>query len=208
MNRSTDMGQHGEWLDPEELLRLALNASSENKAEAAITYLKRAIGQTPTDARLHYLLGAEHAQLGLYDRAAEGMRRAVDLDPSLDTAHFQLGLLHLTSGRVEDAQRCWQPLDRLSAEHPLRLFKVGLLHLARDEFAACAEHLKRGIATNTMNAALSSDMQKILTDVEGKLTANSGSAISTAAAPAPADTSRHVLLNAYRKSGDKDPTKH
>ncbi|HEX9810946.1 MAG TPA: tetratricopeptide repeat protein, partial [Burkholderiales bacterium] len=126
-------------LDDEELLHLALNASSENRHEEAISYLKQALNLAPANAKAHYMLGAEHAQIGLYDRATEEMAAAVKLDPDLVTAHFQLGLLHITSGRAKEAEDAWKPLDRLDREHPLHLFKTGLLHLARDEFAECGQ---------------------------------------------------------------------
>lgn len=58
-------------LDADELLHLALNAAQANRHEEAITSLKRALDISPNDARMHYMLGAEHAQIGLHDRAVE-----------------------------------------------------------------------------------------------------------------------------------------
>src|SRR5262245_28502601 len=128
-----------ERLDAEELLQLALKASGEKGHEQSITYLKRALELKPDEGRLHYMLAAEHAQMGLYDRAAEEMAKAVELDPSLVTAHFQVGLLHITSGRVAQAEAAWRPLDKLGEDHFLRLFKTGMLHLVRDEFKERSE---------------------------------------------------------------------
>lgn len=194
-----------EHLDADELLHLALAASEQNQTEEAITLLKRAVALAPKDGRLHYLLGAQHAQIGLYDRAAQEMQHAVTLDPGLDTAHFQLGMLHITSGRPEAAAAAWKALDKLAPDHPLYLFKTGLLHLAKDEFAECEQLLKRGIAANKANAALNNDMQRILKEIEGRIPA---AANSTPAAEAtrPKATPKHVLLSAYKqnKSDDKD----
>src|SRR6185369_12313593 len=156
-----------ERLDAEELLHLALKASGENGHEQSITYLKRAL--EPNEGRLNYMLAAEHAQMGLYDRAAEEMARAVELDPSLVTAHFQLGLLHVTSGRVDEAEAAWRPLDKLGENHFLHLFKTGMLHLVRDEFKDSARCLERGIQANTFNEALNNDMRKVLHDVQERL---------------------------------------
>lgn len=191
-------------LDAEELLHLAMNASAEGKHEDAISSLKRALALAPREGRIHYMLGAEHAQIGLYDRAAEEMARAVQLDPRLDTAHFQLGLLHITSGRPEQAAAAWKPLDALGVEHPLYMFKTGLLCLARDEFKECAHLLEKGIERNKANAALNNDMRKVLQDVEKHLQ----TATAAASTPAPgAGTPKHVLLSAYRQhreEKDKD----
>lgn len=187
-------------LDAEELLHLAMNASAAGKHEDAITSLKRALTLAPKEGRIHYMLAAEHAQIGLYDRAAEEMAEAVQLDPSLDTAHFQLGLLYITSGRVEQAARAWKPLDRLGVEHPLHLFKTGLLHLARDEFTECVQLLEKGIAQNKTNQALNNDMQRILQDVEKHL--RSGAQTTPSPAPVPGTSPKHVLLSAYRQHRD------
>jgi Flp pilus assembly protein TadD len=190
-------------LDSDELLHIALEASKNQRHEEAISSLKRAADLSPNDARVHYLLGAEHAQIGLYDRAAAEMQRAVELDPNLDTASFQLGLLHVTAGRVDDAANAWKLLDKLGSEHPLNLFKTGLLHLVKDQFAECEDCLRRGIATNRSNPALNADMSRILKDVENR--APAGAATDTGARPK-AGTSKHVLLSAYKqnRTDDKD----
>lgn len=191
-------------LDDEELLHLALRASDEDRHEDAISYLKRALDVAPNNAKARYMLGAEHAQIGLYDRAAEEMAEAVKLDPSLVTAQFQLGLLHLTSGRVKEAEDVWKSLDGLDAEHPLYLFKSGLLHLVRDEFDECERFLRRGIEANQANQALNNDMARVLKDVEGRKPA---AAPKTETAERPKATApKHVLLSAYKqnRSEDKD----
>lgn len=189
-------------LDSEEFLHLAMQASARGEHEQAISSLKRALAKTPGDGRIHYLLGAEHAQIGMYDRACEEMRQAVELDPKLDTAHFQLGLLHITSARPEQAAAAWKPLDALGPEHSLYLFKIGLLHLARDEFNECGELLKKGIALNRSNPALNNDMQRVLQEVERHLqTAVAPSVSSTTAKRTKAP--RHVLLSAYRQDDEK-----
>jgi tetratricopeptide (TPR) repeat protein len=195
-------------LDTEELLQLAIRASESNRHEDALTFLKRALEQTPNDGKLHYMLGAEHAQIGLYDRAAEEMAKAVELEPSLHTAHFQLGLLHITSGRVQLAEAAWKALDTLGDTNPLYLFKTGLLHLVRDEFDQCQDFLKRGIALNTFNDALNNDMRRVLNDVAARGAPNTPGEQPVASAPLKQKVSQpaHVLLSAYRenRSDEKD----
>jgi tetratricopeptide (TPR) repeat protein len=190
-----------ERLDAEELLQLALRASGESGHEESITYLKRALALKPDEGRLHYMLAAEHAQMGLHDRAAEEMAKAVELDPSLVTAHFQLGLLHITSGRVEKAEAAWQPLDKLGKDNFLHLFKTGMLHLVRDEFKESETCLERGIKANNFNEALNNDMRKILHDVQARL---GKAAAAPAATPAEAGARPSALqpsgklLSAYK----------
>jgi tetratricopeptide (TPR) repeat protein len=182
-------------LDADELLHLALDASNKDNPESAITYLKRALDLEPADARVHYLLGAEHAQIGMYDKAAEEMAHAVSLNPQLYTAHFQLGLLHLTSGRTEEALHAWTALDALDENNFLFIFKCGLSHLIRDEFQACIECLERGIAANTVNPALNNDMLRVISEVRVRIAAlpAAGHEIGSSAT----DIGHHVFISAY-----------
>lgn len=188
-------------LDAEELLHLALAASNRNEAERAIALLKQAIDVDPGHAKAHYMLGAEHAQIGLFDRAMEEMQRAIVLDPELDAARFQLGLLQLTSKQVEAAQATWQPLERLGAEHYFVLFKTGLEHLARDEFDACLQCLRRGIASNQANGPLNVDMERMAKQVQALVDQQSsgpgGGGDAEAADDAASGGSAHLLVNAY-----------
>jgi tetratricopeptide (TPR) repeat protein len=192
-------------LDDQELLHLALRASDQNRHEEAISYLKRALDISPDNAKAHYMLGAEHAEIGLYDRAAEEMAKAVKLDPTLVTAQFQLGLLHITSARVKEAEETWKPLDKLGPNNPFYLFKTGMLHLARDEFDACIETLEKGIKLNQQNAALNNDMRRVIDDVKAKFPPGAGTG-TPAAAPEDKDKTKYprdVSLTAYRQSPDE-----
>jgi len=195
-------------LDADELLHLSMRASKENRHEDAIGYLKQALELAPKNGKIHYMLGAEHAEIGLYERAAEEMAKAVALDPNLVTAHFQLGLLHITSARVAEAEAAWKPLDKLGPNNPLFLFKSGLLHLARDEFDECAAALEKGIGLNRANEPLNNDMRRVLNDVRSKLGTPAPKGEDKIDAKTPASgkkVPKHVAISAYRENKeDKD----
>lgn len=174
-------------LDAQELKFLAIQASRSGQADQAIIYLKQAIRHAPQDGELHYLLAAEHAQLGIYDRAAEEMEHALALAPDMHTARLQLGLLYLTQANVEASTRTLEPLSALEKDNCFRLFSSGLLHLMHDRFPACRAALTQGIMRNVQNDALNADMQKILDALP-----------SEATEPAPADS--NVWLSAYRQN--------
>lgn len=185
-------------LDADELLHLALNVSKDN-AESAITYLKRALELAPADARVHYLLGAEHAQIGMYDKAAEEIALAVSLDPKLYTAHFQLGLLHLTSGNTEEALNAWKALDVLEESNFLLIFKKGLSHLIKDELQPGIDCLERGISLNSINPALNKDMMRVIAEVRansGPNTLPPGNETGSSATT----ITNHVFLSAYKST--------
>ena len=182
-------------LDAQELLHLALKAMNEQRDAEAISLLKRGVAVAPEDGRLHYLLGAMHAQLGMYDRAIDEMQRAVQLAPQIEMAHFQLGLLLLTSGQVDAARQAWQALDALDAEHPLALFRSGMLRLVADDFDGCIELLRRGIERNTEHEPLNRDMGRV---IEAAEQARAGRPPAGDATAADAASARHVLLAGYR----------
>jgi tetratricopeptide (TPR) repeat protein len=192
-------------LDEAELIHLALHAMRNNRDEESMRLLKRTLQSFPSSAQAHYLLGAEHAQIGLYDRAVAELTEAVRLDPSLATAHFQLGLLHVTAGRVREAQAAWLPLDRLAADDPLRLFQSALLHLVRDEFAACIEDLQAGIARNEVNKPLNADMRRLLADVQNRQ-AGPGNAHAEPPPPQIPLPTKHTLLSTYDRNRNDTAT--
>lgn len=203
----------GEMLDADELLHLALNSMDANDNEHALIYLKRALALAPDDGRLHYLLGAVHAELGMDERAIAEIGHAVQLSPRLHTAHFQLGALRLKRGDIAGVREAWQPLDALDATHPLALFRTGLLALIDGDTARCIAALKDGIAGNEENDALNEEMRAVLQNVES-LPADISSSDGLQS-PAPAAQSagkragsaarRHVLLTGYQKADTKKP---
>ena len=199
-----------ERLDSEELLHLALRATQENKTEESIEYLKRAIELSPKFGKAYYLLGALHAEIGLYDRAIEEMTKAIELEPSMSAAHFQLGLLYITSGQVEQAREIWKALDEYGETHPFWLFKEGMLHLAADDYERCIELLTQGIALNKINPALNKDMQRVIERTKTLLEnlAQEKPKTNGSSEPDPFDeseklkTRKHVFLSAYQNQDD------
>jgi tetratricopeptide (TPR) repeat protein len=187
-------------LDQAELLQLATNASAGNDSGAAIGYLKEAVSRGDASGIAHFLLGAEYAQIKMYDRAVSEMEAAIAVDPALSIARLQLGLLWLTSGVGDKAELVLAPLGELPDTDPLRAFGTGLCALIKDQFDEAVERLGTGIALNTSNTALNADMQMIIDKVTAMR--DSGELAQTAATPEPdsaeeTETAHHVLLSAY-----------
>ncbi|MBC7380449.1 MAG: hypothetical protein H7346_23865 [Burkholderiaceae bacterium] len=199
MNADTDA--RADQLDEDELLQLAIHASGQDRRDLAISYLKQAVHRNPRNAKVMYLLGAEHAQIGLYPRAMEEMQKAVDLDPTLYAARLQLGLLYLTSAMVEPSVATLKPLEDLGDDNYYSCFSRGLQHLIRDEFADCRHWLQRGMGINTDNLALNGDMQRILDALPNEAAA----AGSVPASVTPAKDGKN-WLSAYQ--GDDDGASH
>ncbi len=184
-------------------MKLLIQTIAQGDHPAAITQLEEALSQSPTDSQLHYLLGAEYAQVGEYEKAIASMTQAITLNPELHTAIFQLGLLYLTQGQAVEAAQTWAPLAALPENDPLHLFSSGLQHLAKDEFTQCKALLEEGIKNNTSNPALNTDMQRILGEIASlaNTPAETPAAVTTEKTAQPVSS---VYLQAYNQNADED----
>jgi Flp pilus assembly protein TadD len=188
-------------LDSEELLHLALIDIGNADHEGAIDKLKRALDSSSSDARLHFLLGAEYAEIGLRDRAKESTSKALSLNPTLHAARFQLGMLHLVSGQIDDARREWSPLDALGDKAGMVLYKNALLSFEDNDPGRGLALLREGIAANTGDAALMAEMAKTLQRAEERLS-RPGSVSEPSSSATPIGTSE--LLSRYEDGAAAD----
>lgn len=152
-------------LNQEELLHLAIESIQQGDHGVAISYLKEGVGKFPDDPKIAYVLGAEYAQIGMFDQAEAEMRRAITLDGSLYTASFQLGLMLMTQGRNQEATQVWQALDVLPETHCLWQFKTGLNHMIANEHRQARLRLETGIQANDFSPELTRDMQMVLAEL-------------------------------------------
>ena len=198
-------------LDAEELMHLALKAMEQDRDDDALVFLKHALVQEPEDGRLHYLLGALHAELGMVERAIREITRATELNPDLATAHFQLGLLHVAKADFEQAREAWRPLDQLGEDDALRLFKEGMVKFLNESYAEAIPLLERGIALDEVGEALNENMQRVLEQARAAIAGQDSKEVTRPseppARPRPEQRtgaeSQHVLLAGYRKQEDK-----
>lgn len=208
-------------LDAEELMHLAIKAMNQDRDDDAILFLKHAISLSPEEGRLHYLLGAVHAQLGMRERAIQEIERALSYDPTLGTAAFQLGLLYMAKGEVSLARQAWAPLDDLAEDNALRLFKNGMVRFLEEDYAGAIEWLQRGIELNDVAESLNDNMAQVIEQAQALVDAPGASekGVSRQGAAVQGTTSaagrsgqvlggelaakQHVLLAGYRKQ-DKE----
>ncbi len=151
-------------LDQEELLQLAITSGRRNDTSAALSYLKEAVSRPDASAKAYFLLGAEYAEINLYDRAIANMEMALALDPSLHIARFQLGLLVLSCGEGLKAEIILQPLSDVPS--PLSDFAKGLIELMHDQFQLALDLFQQGMSQNNDNPALQENIQRIIESIK------------------------------------------
>lgn len=185
-------------LDQAELFQSAVRASASDDSASSIACLKEATSRPDATAHAHYLLGAEYAQIRLYERAVGAMENALALDPSLSIARLQLGMLWLAHGVADRAQAVLAPLADLPGADPLGHFGAGLCDLIADRPAQAAIRLEHGIILNTANQPLNGDVRRILAEIARLLAPGSDMPLAQSPDPAAAaDDSQHILLSAY-----------
>ena len=154
-------------LDSEEQLYLALHAIENGQHDIAISRLKE-IEPGPGYTRAQYLLAAEYAQIGLYERAKSGMAYVIDEEPSLTIASLQKGLLHITLGENEQGRDTLSVLTSLGDSDPIKWFACGLIALIDDDKAGAKDLLQTGISLNKDNVALNKDIEKIIGQLDNE----------------------------------------
>lgn len=195
-------------LDAEELMHLALKAMEQDRDDDALIFLKHALVLEPEDGRLHYLLGALHAELGMRVRAIKEISRAVALDPELHVAVFQLGMLYLGSGDTDKAQQTWASLDKLGEDNVLLVFKAGMTHFLNEDYEQAIAVLERGCELNDIAESLNDHVAQIieqarllLADKTSPPEAHNSNDAQRGRPDKPSGSdSKHVLLSAYQQA--------
>jgi tetratricopeptide (TPR) repeat protein len=152
-------------LDAAEYLHLAIHASQEGNHHSALSYLKQALENEPNNAAVRYFLAAEHAELGLLERARAEMIEVLTLEPSMDIARFQLGLLHLQLQSETDAKTTFVQLVELSQDASLVLFAQAYVDLLDENRIGAINNFKSGLV-DCSNPALKADMSRVLASLD------------------------------------------
>ncbi|MEM7468721.1 MAG: tetratricopeptide repeat protein [Pseudomonadota bacterium] len=192
-------------LDADESFHLALKYMNQGDQEAAILHLKNVLDDKPGHGQAMYLLGALHADLGMYERATEELTKAVEMVPEINAAHFQLGLLHAMSGDVDNAISAWEALKSRSDSDPYRIFASGLEKLCDDDFEGAAAKLKHGLSINSENDALNEDMARILAEINSTTSQTIGVDESPTSEAQSKESVSKMFLAAYQQDNDSDP---
>ena len=173
------------------LIAEGLEASRDDRMEAALALFAQAGAAAPASGLPHFLAGSEHANAGNIDLAEAAFARALLLSPDFALARYQLGLLQFSTQRPAVALLTWQPLFALPSADPLGHFVRGFEALSRDSFDEALAHYREGLACNDINQAMGADIQRVVAAVER---------LPGAAAPGPREAGpedRHVLLSGY-----------
>lgn len=181
-----------EKIDNDELLRIALDAINQDRHAEAVTMLKTLLERDTGNVFATYLLAAEHAQLGMMDRAEIGFRETVALAPDFPMARFQLGQMLLVKGQGDEAKTVLAPLAALPAGLALSGYAQGLTAAADERLQDAIDALRAGLACEQKIPALAQDMQRVLANL---VVANGGESL-----PPPPSPASSLYLSGYGKT--------
>lgn len=181
------------------LMARGLEASQANDSTQAIAWFQQASAANPGAGLPQFLLGAEFAAMGDMNQAEAAFANATLLAPDFPMARYQLGLLQFSSSRAAMALLTWKPLLDLPETDPLPHFVRGFAALATDNFDEALRHYQQGLALNTTNSALSSDIEKVVAGIHA-LSKEPPAAMDEVGAGA-SGSGNHVLLANYQQHG-------
>lgn len=179
-------------LDADEYLHLAINSSQTGDHHAALEHLHKALEKNPAHVGARYFLAAEHAELGLYERAHAEMQELLVMAPELDIARFQLGLLSLQLDRKESAQQAFAALAEGARDESLQVFAEAYISLLAEHKSDAIDQMEEGLRLCS-NPALRGDMSRVLASLKQD---------APAVADESGDTVPPVFLGAYRNSDE------
>lgn len=181
-------------LDNEELLRLSLGAMNAGRDADALVMLKTLLAREPGHAHAQYLLAAQHAQLGMLDRAEEGFRKLLATGAELPPARFQFSQLLLMKGAGQEAQSVLAPL--VSKGDALGAYARALSAAAGNDLDAAVSELQAGLELPQDIPALTADMRRLSEQFSALLSDGDGAG-SAGVDAAPAVPGASLFLTQY-----------
>lgn len=186
-----------EHLDNDELLRLSLAAMAEGRDADSMVTLKTMLDRDPGNARARYLLAAQHAQLGMLDRAEEGFRSAIGGEDVPATARLQLGQLLLLKGAKDEAREVLAALA--GKTDALAAYSRALMAAANEDVPTVLAELEAGFALPQEVPALEVDMRRLHGQLSGATDAGVDNPVDGHAAASSTVAPTPMFLSSYSR---------
>jgi tetratricopeptide (TPR) repeat protein len=172
-----------ELLDTDELLRLSVDAIGGGRQADAMVLLKALLGREPANTNAIYMLAAQHAQLGMVDRAEQGFKKVVEGAPSLAIARFQYGQLLLGQGRNEEAAAVLAPI--LGHTDDLGAYARALNAAGQERLQDSLRELDDGLNLPQSIPALTTDMRRLREQLTNAASTVASEVVALTETPAP-----------------------
>jgi len=179
-------------LDAQELFALGLAATNGGNPREALIALKSLIEIEPAHAEAWFLAAANHAQIGMFDRAIEGFSKALEINPALDVARLELALVQIVVGRRDAAVASAQRLEAEARTSALRKFGAALAAALNDDFERGLPLMDEAIVEAGEATPLGQEMRKVLVRLQAEIAQK-----PQAAEEKKPEENSHLFLSAY-----------
>lgn len=187
-------------LSNDELFHFALEANKSDRHDIAIGYLKQLIESDPEHEQGLFLLGAEYAQVGLFNEAIKHMEKVVGLTSTLPMANFQLGLLYMAMEEPAKAKASWETVLKSGDDDYIYVFSQALIRLVSNHQDEAKILLQEGLELSN-DSDLNTQMENVLNaigNVEMVPTAKEEATID--AAPEEEENTNQLFLSMYQNT--------
>ena len=150
---TTPAGPHGQQdphaaLDPERLIKVALQHDSEGRLELALKTLAEGIDKFPEAAQLYAVRASMRLQLQQVSAALADLEKAVQLAPDDAKTLVNRAQAYRAFGRFDEAMQDLNRAVEVSPDLVPALFNRGALHYARSQFDQALADFDRCIAAD------------------------------------------------------------
>lgn len=149
-------------LTQKELLHFALYATTNNRSDHSIMYLKAFLKNEPNHVDALFLLGSEYAEINMYDEAIVYLERALAISPDAHLIRFQLGMMQLTLGNDQNSRETITPLLSIDDNNPIKHFALGINSIIAKNALDAVEKINKGLQLGSDNISLVNNMTKLV----------------------------------------------
>ena len=135
-------------LDPERLIKVALQHDSEGRLELALETLAEGIAKYPEAARLYAVRGSMRLQMRQVSLALADLEKAAQLAPEDAGIRVNRAQAYRSFGRYDEAMQDLNQAVRVSPDLVPALFNRGALHYAQNRFDQALDDFERCIAVD------------------------------------------------------------
>lgn len=140
-------------LDPEQLIKVALQHQAEGREVEAMTSLGEAVAQYPDNARLRGVRASLYLQQGKVTEALRDLEKGVSLDPRDPELRVNRAEAYRRFARLDDALADLDTAIELAPDMVAARFNRGGLHFARGDYGKAVADFEHAVAVDPHQAA-------------------------------------------------------
>jgi Tfp pilus assembly protein PilF len=157
--------------DPEALNLNALIALKRNKASLAMSYFKKALTISPTNAAVRMNLGVLYLTYRQINPAAVQFERILVDHPDHLDAKFHLAVARSAMGQTDYSKKVYEEVLDAYDDHPFAMFNLAILQADAKEYGDAIDNLKAFLRTEHAKTSNNKEVFAMIEEFERDRTA-------------------------------------